>query len=85
MRVLSWILLALIVVVCLTALVSQDAGYVLISWRLYTLELTLTTLLIALLLLSWMILQLIRLSYWLSVRAHVQFADEIDTKPVNRG
>ena len=85
MRVLSWILLALIVVVCLTALVSQDAGYVLISWRLYTLELTLTTLLIALLLLSWMILQLIRLSYWLSVRGHVQFADEIDTKPANRG
>jgi uncharacterized protein HemY len=85
MRALSWVLLILILVVCLAALASQDAGYVLISWRVYTLELTLATLLIVLLLLSWIILQLIRLSYWLSVRGHVQFADEIDTKPANRG
>jgi len=85
MRVLSWMLLALVVVIALIALISQDAGYVLISWRVYTLELTLTTLLIASLLLSWIILQLIRLSYWLSVRGRVQFADEIDTKPANRG
>lgn len=85
MRALSWLLLLLIVVVTVIALLSQDAGYVLISWRLYTLELTLTTLLIALLLLSWIILQLIRLSNWLSVRGHLQFADEFDTKPANRG
>jgi len=85
MRALSWLLLLLIVVVTVIALLSQDAGYVLISWRLYTLELTLTTLLIALLLLSWTILQLIRLSNWLYVRVHLQFADEIDTKPANRG
>ncbi|MDP1541140.1 MAG: hypothetical protein U0998_04755 [Moraxellaceae bacterium] len=85
MRALSWVLLALIVVVALISLISQDAGYVLISWRVYTLELTLTTLLIAVMLTSWSILQLIRLSYWLTARDRVQFADEIDTKPANRG
>lgn len=85
MRALSWLLLLLMVVVSVIALASQDAGYVLISWRVYTLELTLTTLLIALLLMSWIILQLIRLSNWLSVRGRLQFADEIDTKPANRG
>ncbi len=85
MRWLGYVLLALTVLVILTAAVTNDAGYVLLSWRLYTLELTLTTLLISLLLLAWLILQLIRVSVWLSARGHVQFADEIDTKPVNRG
>jgi uncharacterized protein HemY len=85
MRIFSWLLLLLVFVVAMIALTTQDAGYVLISWRVYTLELTLTTLLMTLIFVAWIVLQLIRLSYWLTARGRVQFADEIDTNPANRG
>lgn len=84
MRSVSYLLLALMLLVALVSWFSGDAGYLLLHWRAVTVELTLATLLIAALLLCWLLLQVWRLQCWLQARLSGRRSGENSSKTAGK-